>query len=193
MVLGLLRTGFAIGNIQCVRTKRRDILRLLKTSQPILRNVKNRTCRAFSTGCETCDDFLDPPIWEPKRDGQYRCEATFKGAEEPMIQYQKDGYHPVHLGDYLHDRRYLILSKLGWGRDATIWLANDLKLCKKVALKIFRAGPTSRLEADAERQVLTKTNSAAMEKNEEGVVGFLDEFELKGELSNPEISLECNL
>lgn len=36
------------------------------------------------------------------------------------------GYHPVRVGD-VFNRRYKVLSKLGWGYFATVWLCVDLR------------------------------------------------------------------
>ncbi|KAJ0064657.1 hypothetical protein NL108_011520 [Boleophthalmus pectinirostris] len=38
------------------------------------------------------------------------------------------GYHPVQMGD-IFNRRYQVLSKLGWGYYATVWLCLDLRYC----------------------------------------------------------------
>lgn len=59
--------------------------------------------------------------WERHREGDFFC----MGLGEPLIQYRSGGYHPVHLGDTLHEGRYTIINKLGWGRDGTNWLAMD--------------------------------------------------------------------
>ena len=44
---------------------------------------------------------------------------------EDAKRYEKGGYHPVHLHDELHDGRYKILHKLGFGISSTVWLAHD--------------------------------------------------------------------
>ncbi len=36
------------------------------------------------------------------------------------------GYHPVHVGD-VFNKRYEVLSKLGWGYFSTVWLCIDLR------------------------------------------------------------------
>lgn len=60
--------------------------------------------------------------WDRHREGNFFCRWLL---EEPLIQYRSGGYHPVHLGDTLHEGRYTIINKLGWGQDGTIWLAKD--------------------------------------------------------------------
>lgn len=58
------------------------------------------------------------------RDGPfYPCNVP----AEPLTLYRSGGYHPVHLGDILHEGRYIIVHKLGWELDGTIWLARDRK------------------------------------------------------------------
>ncbi|KAI7782402.1 serine/threonine-protein kinase SRPK3 [Diaporthe eres] len=49
--------------------------------------------------------------------------------------YRPGGFHPVQLGDIL-DGRYEILSKLGYGSFATVWLAADSSSRTLVAIKI---------------------------------------------------------
>ncbi|TKS77064.1 SRSF protein kinase 3 [Collichthys lucidus] len=49
------------------------------------------------------------------------------------------GYHPVQIGDTLN-RRYQVVSKLGWGYFATVWLCLDLRLGLRVAVKVLKSG-----------------------------------------------------
>ena len=61
---------------------------------------------------------------EVDRDGPYYpCNIP----AEPLTLYRSGGYHPVHLGDIMQEGRYVIVHKLGWGLDGTIWLARDRK------------------------------------------------------------------
>jgi hypothetical protein len=46
---------------------------------------------------------------------------------EPLHRYQNGGYHPVHLGHVMHDGRYQIIHKLGWGVWSTVWAVRDLR------------------------------------------------------------------
>ena len=58
------------------------------------------------------------------RDGPYYpCNIP----AEPLTLYRSGGYHPVHLGDIMQEGRYVIVHKLGWGLEGTIWLARDRK------------------------------------------------------------------
>ena len=81
-----------------------------------LRSSQMRKLHAFKV-------YEDPDgEWEPELDGDYFCRGV---GGEPLIRYCEGGYHPVHLRDKLQDGRYEIASKLGWGRDGTVWLARD--------------------------------------------------------------------
>ncbi len=44
---------------------------------------------------------------------------------EQLTDYCPGGYHPIHLNDTLHDGRYEIVHKLGFGSFSTVWLARD--------------------------------------------------------------------
>ena len=44
---------------------------------------------------------------------------------EYVDEYKPGGYHPLRLGEYLRDGRYLVLRKLGYGSYSTVWLARD--------------------------------------------------------------------
>ena len=44
---------------------------------------------------------------------------------EDLGNYCPGGYHPILLNDKLHDGRYEIVHKLGFGSFSTVWLARD--------------------------------------------------------------------
>jgi serine/threonine-protein kinase SRPK3 len=56
------------------------------------------------------------------------------GVEE-LERYTIGGYHPVNIGDVLHNR-YQIVNKLGHGAYSTVWLARDSQREEYVALKV---------------------------------------------------------
>lgn len=43
---------------------------------------------------------------------------------ERLDDYRPRGYHPIKMGDYLHER-YRVVHKLGYGAYSTTWLAQD--------------------------------------------------------------------
>lgn len=51
----------------------------------------------------------------------YRCDVD----AEPLYRYRPGGYHPMALGHVLHNGRYKILHKMGWGGYSTTWAAKD--------------------------------------------------------------------
>lgn len=54
---------------------------------------------------------------------------------ESLEKYRPGGYHPVMVGDLLHDR-YRIVDKLGYGGYSTVWLARDTHMERYVAVKV---------------------------------------------------------
>ena len=52
-----------------------------------------------------------------------RREAR-RRVEEPS-NYRPGGYHPLEIGEEVHNGRYLILHRLGHGGYSTVWLALD--------------------------------------------------------------------
>lgn len=54
---------------------------------------------------------------------------------ENIERYRPGEYHPIAIGDYLHDR-YETVQKLGFGSYSTTWLARDHETAKCVAVKI---------------------------------------------------------
>ncbi|KAF1821332.1 serine protein kinase [Dissoconium aciculare CBS 342.82] len=101
----------------------------------------NRWPQAFLSNCV-------PPLTQPRSNScasqarslamekpPYVCEID----AEPIHRYQIGGYHPVHLGDVMHEGRYRVIHKLGWGGWSTVWAARDLKTERYVALQIAAA------------------------------------------------------
>ncbi|XP_076839698.1 SRSF protein kinase 3 isoform X2 [Brachyhypopomus gauderio] len=62
-----------------------------------------------------------------------------KEDHEDSREYCYGGYHPVQVGD-VFNKRYKVLSKLGWGYFATVWLCMDLRSGKHVAVKVLKSG-----------------------------------------------------
>ncbi|EEB99838.1 hypothetical protein MPER_00383, partial [Moniliophthora perniciosa FA553] len=52
----------------------------------------------------------------------------------------------------LEDGRFCIVRKLGWGQNASVWLAKDRKVDRFVALKILTCESTKALQASGAEQ-----------------------------------------
>jgi serine/threonine protein kinase len=97
-------------------------------------------------------------------------------------RYGPGGYHPVDLGDILHNGRYQIIHRLGHGGFSTVWLAVDLhyddhrlpnaKHSRYVAVKIAIANRKNDEAAMLRRLELASGSRC--------VVLILDEFEIWG-------------
>jgi serine/threonine-protein kinase SRPK3 len=88
------------------------------------------------------------------------------------------GYHPVAIGDVFHDKRYIILRKLGWGHFSTVWLAKDTFRNDPVALKIVKSAKHYTETARDEIKLLSRVvqaNPASL--NRHFVVQLKDSFE----------------
>ncbi|PWY71751.1 kinase-like protein [Aspergillus heteromorphus CBS 117.55] len=77
---------------------------------------------------------------------------------ERVDYYVPGGYHPVYIGDEFHSGRYVVIHKLGFGRSATTWLAEDKQNSRMVALKISTAEAAERTAH--EWQFLTQLTQA---------------------------------
>lgn len=86
-----------------------------------------------------------------------RNEYNWVDGAESLGKYQPGGYHPIMIGDVLHDR-YRVVDKLGFGGYATIWLAQDSLLERYVALKVGIADSLPR-----ETRVLRELSTSASE------------------------------
>ncbi|KAK1801639.1 hypothetical protein P4O66_022282 [Electrophorus voltai] len=90
------------------------------------------------------------------------------------------GYHPVHVGD-VFNKRYQVLSKLGWGYFATVWLCVDLRSGKHVAVKILKSG-SGFTQAGQDELTLLRCASgpAGRDPRRDRIVQLLDEFKIAG-------------
>lgn len=106
------------------------------------------------------------------------------GAEQ-LEHYVFGGYHPIMIGDVLHDR-YSIVDKLGFGGYSTVWLARDTRLERYVAVKvgIATAGSDSLLRETKNLHALSASqrSSASMQHHpgRDFVPCLLDEFKVHG-------------
>jgi len=62
----------------------------------------------------------------PRIDWNLYSDAVYVQPHEPLELYVPGGLHPVTLGDSLHQGRYSIRHKLGYGGYSTVWMARDL-------------------------------------------------------------------
>ncbi|EGX87893.1 protein kinase domain protein [Cordyceps militaris CM01] len=98
---------------------------------------------------------------------------------ETLSSYRPGGYHPVMIGDILHDR-YVIADKLGFGGYSTVWLARDTHQNQYVALKINMSSTHTR-EAQILRAVAAPTKvPLATTSGVSWIPQFLDEFFVEG-------------
>ena len=121
-------------------------------------------------------------IPDPERDGKWYRVGDKGAAEEPLLLYEDGGYHPVHLGDTMREKRYTIARKLGWGRRATVWLAKDSYESRSVALKIFQGDTDALREFEAEKNALSQLVQPAQETdtNPRHASRLLDHFVHRG-------------
>ncbi|KAK4110796.1 kinase-like protein [Canariomyces notabilis] len=97
---------------------------------------------------------------------------------ERLDVYRPGGYHPIQVGDHLHNR-YGVVHKLGHGSFSTIWLAKDEQLSKYVAIKVGTAYSDHK-EAD----ILAELASPACRKQDQRgnklITPVFDRFTLDG-------------
>ncbi|KAG7471987.1 hypothetical protein MATL_G00103780 [Megalops atlanticus] len=100
--------------------------------------------------------------------------------QEDPRDYCYGGYHPVQIGDTLN-RRYRVLTKLGWGYYSTVWLCLDLRLGRRVAVKVIKSGPGFAQAAQDELTLLRCVcGPNRKHPHSQCVVQLLDEFKLAG-------------
>ncbi|KAF2105293.1 kinase-like domain-containing protein [Lophiotrema nucula] len=105
-------------------------------------------------------------------------------AEDRVIKFGKNYFCPIVLGQLVHNR-YRVLSLLGWGGYAMVWLAVDQCSSpspKYVALKIFRGAEKSNDEysSNEERQlrklILERDRGGIGRRN---IIELFDAFEVE--------------
>ena len=94
---------------------------------------------------------------------------------ENLNGYTKGGFHPVQIGDVLHDR-YEVLDKLGHGGWSTVWLAHDCLEKQYVAVKV---GIADSLPHEVNTLRALATSSAAV-PGFQAIPRILDEFRVDG-------------
>lgn len=94
--------------------KRKD----LQKKKPMMRSI----LRAF-TSSRRGASASSPK--SPKLSTLVAGQSTPTIREESLERYRPGGYHPVRIGDTFNSGRYKVVSKLGYGLYATVWLARD--------------------------------------------------------------------
>ncbi|KAM7410856.1 hypothetical protein PAMA_021019 [Pampus argenteus] len=100
-------------------------------------------------------------------------------SEDPR-EYCYGGYHPVQTGDTFN-RRYKVLSKLGWGYFSTVWLCLDLSRGRHVAVKVLKSG-AGFAQAGQDELALLRCTGGPLSRHPSSrrIVQLLDEFKLVG-------------
>ena len=90
---------------------------------------------------------------------------------EALEMYRPGGYHPVTIGDELHNGRYRILHCLGHGSFSTVWLALNLHYGSNISsVPGIMPSPRSRYVA-----VKILISDATKAKHESNALGPLQE------------------
>lgn len=101
---------------------------------------------------------------------------------ERLENYRPGGYHPIQIGDLLHDR-YQVVHKLGHGSYSTAWLASDEQSNKYVAVKVCTANANPK-EVDI-ISTLTHPHCPPVNHPRKMMVpSILDKFNLQGPNGN---------
>ncbi|XP_056241214.1 SRSF protein kinase 3 [Seriola aureovittata] len=100
-------------------------------------------------------------------------------SEDPT-EYCYGGYHPVQVGDTFN-RKYQVVSKLGWGYFSTVWLCLDLRLGRHVAVKVLKSGAGFTQAGQDELALLRcASRPTSRHPSSQRIVQLLDEFKLAG-------------
>ncbi|XP_010020687.1 PREDICTED: SRSF protein kinase 3-like, partial [Nestor notabilis] len=101
--------------------------------------------------------------------------------EETPTAQDTGGHHPVREGE-VFNTRYQALRKLGCGTFATVWLCQDMRRKKQVAVKVLRSREGFAEAAQDEVALLRCVSS--MRKTDragENIICLLDDFRMIGE------------
>ncbi|CAG8907939.1 unnamed protein product [Penicillium egyptiacum] len=114
----------------------------------------------------------------PRRDTSFRHLYEPIEAIEKLESYSVGGYHPIAIGDQFHDR-YRIVHKLGHGTYSTIWLAQDRKFNRYVAVKVCTAD-SNPLELDVLSDLSSPQQSQGTSLGRAMIPSVLDAFNIHG-------------
>ncbi|BCS07329.1 hypothetical protein ALUC_11710A [Aspergillus luchuensis] len=132
---------------------------------PSLSPTPSRPSKHTSTPYSTL-----PQIPKPPHEPQYSSPVN----AEPLHRYTTGGYHPITLGSLLHQGRYKILHKLGWGGYSTVWAARDEQEGRYVAIKICVSENYHGNIGHREMNILKSLNDT------QHIMRLLDHFDVEG-------------
>lgn len=96
---------------------------------------------------------------------------------EDLDRYHPGGYHPLQVGDALDNARYRVIDKLGYGGYSTIWLAQDLRKARYVAVKVITADASGYTQ---EARLISSLGNAPSRPGRGVIPPLLDEFWVAG-------------
>jgi|EP00927_Polykrikos_kofoidii_P046308 serine/threonine-protein kinase SRPK3/serine/threonine-protein kinase SRPK1 len=68
------------------------------------------------------------------------AEDFTESDDEGADGYRQGGYHAVTVGE-VYNGQYVVIAKLGWGHFSTVWLCQDMKFQRYVAMKVQKSAP----------------------------------------------------
>ncbi|EJD48143.1 kinase-like protein [Auricularia subglabra TFB-10046 SS5] len=101
---------------------------------------------------------------------------TSNETTEEILRYVPGGYHPIIMGDILHDPRtadgpgYRIMHKLGYGAFATVWLAQNTDTNVFFSVKVTAADCSTSQEVE----MLKAASRFAHECQENNIISLVD-------------------
>ncbi|XP_026055238.1 SRSF protein kinase 3 isoform X2 [Carassius auratus] len=150
-----------------------SIYKQLQTSDEIMQtNTKHMICTKSS------DAVMDSKLKTLR--SYTHLEPDYTEEHEDPRDYCYGGYHPVQVGD-VFNKRYKVLSKLGWGYFSTVWLCIDLRSGRHVAVKVLKSG-AGFTQAGQDELTLLRCASGPTARNplKDRIVQLLDEFKIAG-------------
>lgn len=109
----------------------------------------------------------------------HHAEYNWIDGAELLEKYTPGGYHPIMIGDVLHER-YRIVDKLGFGGYSTVWLARDTYLNNYVAVKVGIADSVLHETNVLRALSASQSSSISTHRGRDEIPSVLDEFELHG-------------
>ncbi|RKK86225.1 hypothetical protein BFJ69_g1176 [Fusarium oxysporum] len=105
-------------------------------------------------------------------------DENVKVEEEEIAGYDTSRFYPVRIGEVFQGR-YEAVTKLGFGSSSTIWLAQDLRDRKYVALKIYVHTSRNHREIPV-YETLSPILGKTRHHGGRNIRIFLDSFEMSG-------------